>query len=81
MIIEICAFCGRTIRQVEQIVRSPVNDGIYICEKCAQIAISVFNGEINKKSAKNLRKHWESLPDMEIMKRKSRWDDVVFVLV
>lgn len=80
MIIEICAFCGRTIRQVEQIVRSPVNDGIYICEKCAQIAISVFNGEINKKSAKNLRKHWESLPDMEIMKRKSRWDDVVFAL-
>jgi len=65
---------------VEQIVRSPVNDGIYICEKCAQIAISVFNGEINKKSAKNLRKHWESLPDMEIMKRKSRWDDVVFAL-
>lgn len=80
MIIEICAFCGRTIRQVEQIVRSPVNDGIYICEKCAQIAISVFNGEINKKSAKNLRTHWESLPDMEIMKRKSRWDDVVFAL-
>ena len=77
---ETCAFCGRTIRQVEQIVRSPVNDGIYICEKCAQIAISVFNGEINKKSAKNLRKHWESLPDMEIIKRKSRWDDVVFAL-
>ena len=61
-------------------IKSPVNDGIYICEKCAQIAISVFNGEINKKSAKNLRKHWESLPDMEIMKRKSRWDDVVFAL-
>lgn len=77
---ETCAFCGRTIRQVEQIVRSPVNDGIYICEKCAQIATSVFNGEINKKSAKNLRKHWESLPDMEIIKRKSRWDDVVFAL-
>lgn len=77
---ETCAFCGRTIRQVEQIVRSPVNDGIYICEKCAQIAISVFNGEINKKSAKNLRKHWESLPDMKIIKRKSRWNDVVFAL-
>ena len=77
---ETCAFCGRTIRQVEQIVRSPVNDGIYICEKCAQIAISVFNGEINKKSAKNLRKHWESLPDMKIIKRKSRWDDAVFAL-
>lgn len=44
---ETCAFCGRTIRQVEQIVRSPVNDGIYICEKCAQIATSVFNGELN----------------------------------
>lgn len=80
MIIEICAFCGRTIRQVEQIVRSPVNDGIYICEKCAQIAISVFNGEINKKSVRDLRKHWESLPDMKIIKRKSRWDDAVFAL-
>lgn len=61
-------------------IKSPVNDGIYICEKCAQIAISVFNGEINKKSAKNLRKHWESLPDMKIIKRKSRWNDVVFAL-
>jgi len=61
-------------------IKSPVNDGIYICEKCAQIAISVFNGEINKKSARDLRKHWESLPDMKIIKRKSRWDDVVFAL-
>ena len=61
-------------------IKSPVNDGIYICEKCAQIAISVFSGEINKKSARDLRKHWESLPDMKIIKRKPRWNDVVFAL-
>ncbi len=61
-------------------IKSPVNDGIYICEKCAQIAISVFNGEINKKSARDLRKHWESLPDMKVIKKKSRFNDVVFNL-
>jgi len=61
-------------------VKSPVNNEIYICDKCAQIAVSVINGEINKKSARDLRKHWESLPDMKIIKRKPRWNDVVFAL-
>lgn len=61
-------------------VRSPVRDEIYICNKCSEIITSIINNDINKRSNKNLRKHWENIPDMKIIKRKSRWDDVVFAL-
>ncbi len=61
-------------------VRSPVRDEIYICNKCSEIITSIINNDINKRSYKNLRKHWENIPDMKIIKRKSRWDDVVFAL-
>lgn len=79
-IIETCAFCNRTIRQVAQMVKSPVNDEIYICNKCAQITVSVISGEINKRAYNGLRKHWENIPDMKVIKKKSRWNSVVFNL-
>lgn len=75
MIIETCAFCGRTIMQVTQLVKSPVNNEIYICDKCNQITSAVISGEINHKSASNLRQHWKNARNMEIIKKKSKWDD------
>lgn len=77
---ETCAFCNRTISQVGQMVKSPVNDEIYICDKCAKITVSVISGEINKKAYNGLRKHWENISDMKIIKKKSRFNDVVFNL-
>lgn len=80
MIIETCAFCGRTIMQVTQLVKSPVNNDIYICDKCNQITSAVISGEINRKSASNLRQHWKNTRNMEILKKKSRFDNAVFDL-
>ena len=61
-------------------VKSPVNDEIYICDKCAKITVSVINGEINKRAYNGLRKHWENISDMKVIKKKSRFNDVVFNL-
>lgn len=80
MDIETCAFCNRTISQVGQMVKSPVNDEIYICDKCAKITVSVINGEINKRAYNGLRKHWENISDMKVIKKKSRFDNAVFDL-
>ena len=80
MIIETCAFCGKTIMQVTRLVKSPVNSEIYICDKCNQITSAVISGEINRKSASDLRKHWKNAYNMEIIKKKSRFDDIVFDL-
>lgn len=80
VIIETCAFCGRTIMQVTQLVKSPVNNKIYICDKCNQITSAVISGEINHKSASNLRQHWKNAANMEVLNRKSRWNDIVFNL-
>ena len=77
---EICAFCGQNIRQVAQMVKSPLRDEIYICNKCSEIITSIINNDINKRSNKNLRKHWENIPDMKVIKKKSRFDDIIFDL-
>lgn len=81
MIIETCAFCGRTIIQVTRLVKSPVNSEIYICDKCSQITSAVISGEINKRAASDLRQHWKNAYNMEIIKKKSRFDNVVFDLI
>ncbi len=81
VIIETCAFCGRTIMQVTRLVKSPVNSEIYICDKCNQITSAVISGEINKRAASDLRHHWKNAYNMEIIKRKSRFDNVVFDLI
>lgn len=80
VIIETCAFCGRTIIQVTRLVKSPVNSEIYICDKCNQITSAVISGEINKRAASDLRQHWKNAYNMEIIKKKSKWDDIVFNL-
>lgn len=66
--------------QVTQLVKSPVNNEIYICDKCNQITSAVISGEINHKSASNLRQHWKNARNMEIIKKKSKWDDASFNL-
>ena len=66
--------------QVTQLVKSPVNNEIYICDKCNQITSAIISGEINYKSASNLRQHWKNARNMEVIKRKSRFNDVVFNL-
>ena len=66
--------------QVTQLVKSPVNNEIYICDKCNQITSTVISGEINHKSASNLRQHWKNARNMEIIKKKSKWDDASFNL-
>lgn len=66
--------------QVTQLVKSPVNNEIYICDKCNQITSAVISGEINHKSANNLRQHWKNARNMEVIKRKSRFNDIAFDL-
>lgn len=66
--------------QVTQLVKSPVNNEIYICDKCNQITSALISGEINHKSASNLRQHWKNARNMEVIKRKSKFDNFVFDL-
>lgn len=80
MIIETCAFCGKTIMQVTRLVKSPVNSEIYICDKCNQITSAVISGEINKRAASDLRGHWKNARNMEVIKKKQKWHDIVFNL-
>ncbi len=61
-------------------VKSPINSNIYICDKCAEITVAVSNGEINNESSCNLRKHWTDARNMKVVKKKSRFDKVVFDL-
>lgn len=71
---ETCAFCGKNLQQVVNLVKSPIDDNIYICDKCAELSFSIINGNINKKSAHNLREHMENAQNMEILERTSKWD-------
>lgn len=75
-----CAFCGRDISQVAQMVKSPLNYNIYICDKCAEITVAICNGKINNKSAYDLRQHWRNAKNMEIVRKKSKWEDAAFDL-
>ena len=77
---EVCAFCGKTISGVTSLIKSPINNSIYICARCAEISVAVANGEINKKSARNLRKYWENTINMEVIRKKSKWNNIVFNL-
>ena len=77
---EVCSFCGRNITQVYKMVQSPANKEIYICDKCSEIITSIINNDINKRSNRNLRTYWENIPDMKIIKKKSKWEDIVFDL-
>lgn len=77
---EVCAFCGQNIRQVAQMIKSPINNSIYICDKCAEITVAVSNGEINKRAASDLRGHWKNARNMEVIKKKQKWHDIVFNL-
>lgn len=78
--IETCAFCGKTISGVTSLIKSPINDNIYICDRCAEISVTVATGEINHKSAGNLRKNWENARNMEVIRKKSKWNNTVFNL-
>ncbi len=42
MNIETCAFCGKTISGVTSLIKSPINDNIYICDRCAEISVAVI---------------------------------------
>lgn len=52
---EKCAFCGRTIAEVNRMVTSPLQSNIYICDECAFIAASLASDEIDKKDSQALR--------------------------
>ncbi|HBI61372.1 MAG TPA: ATP-dependent Clp protease ATP-binding subunit ClpX [Lachnospiraceae bacterium] len=75
---ETCAFCGLKLSQVANLVKSPIHNDIYICDKCSEISFSVINGDINKKSSANLRKNWKDTKNMEVLEKKSKWDDTDF---
>lgn len=61
-------------------VKSPVNNEIYICDKCTQIAVSVINGEINKRSYSDLQTHWKNIPGMKTINKKAKYNDAAFNL-
>ena len=77
---EVCSFCGRDITQVHKMVKSPTNEDIYICDKCSEIIISILNGEINKQSSSNLRKHWKGFSGMNVMEKKHEYKQEAFNL-
>lgn len=61
-------------------IKNPVNSEIYICDKCAEITVAVSNGEINKRAASDLRQHWKNAYNMDIIKKRSKWNDTIFNL-
>ena len=75
---EACAFCGLKLSQVVNLIKSPIDDDICICDKCAERSYSIINGDINKKSAGNLRKNRENPRNMEILQSKNKQDNIDF---
>ena len=57
---ETCSFCGRTIREVNRMIRSPYDD-VYICNFCSAIVNQVFTGQINHSSARDSREYLRQL--------------------
>ena len=45
-------------------------------ETCAKTSFSVITGNISKKSAGNLRKHWLNPQDMRIFEKTCKWDNI-----
>lgn len=77
---ETCAFCGKKLSQVTNLIKSPIDDDIFICDKCAEISFSIITGDINKKSAVNLRKQWGKPQCMAISEKKYTRRDTDFNL-
>lgn len=62
-------------------VKGPINNNTYICDNCIQITAAIISGEINHKSDSNLRQHWKNAVNMEVIKKKSKWDNLSFDLI
>lgn len=78
ILIETCAFCGRKLSQVANLIKSPIDNDVFICDTCAKISFSLLTGAINKKSAANLRKQWGNPPCMAISGKTYNQEDIDF---
>lgn len=69
VIIEKCAFCGKSIDEVNKLVKSPFDESIYICDKCSRTVTALIQRDDRMEVCKS-RKMWEEKKRMEREKRK-----------
>lgn len=69
VIIEKCAFCGKSIDEVNKLVKSPFDESIYICDKCSRTVTALIQRDDRMEVCKS-RKVWEEKKRMEREKRK-----------
>ena len=56
VIIEKCAFCGKSIDEVNKLVKSYIDDSIFICDRCSSMAVSSIRHENKMEMLKNKKK-------------------------
>ncbi len=56
VIIEKCAFCGKSIDEVSKLVKSYIDDSIFICDRCSSMAVSSIRHENRMEMLKNKKK-------------------------
>ena len=68
ILIERCAFCGKDIDHVNKMVKSSINDSIYICDRCN----SIVSGLIRKDDVMEIHKSRRVQEEKKKRERKER---------
>lgn len=58
---EVCSFCGRSIREVYRLIKSPHIESVYICDSCSDAVNKIMTGQINNHSSRNAREHLKNI--------------------
>ena len=58
---EICSFCGRSIREVYRLIKSPYIESVYICDSCSDAVNKIMTRQINNLSSRTAREHLKNI--------------------
>ena len=72
---ETCAFCGKTLQQVTNLIRSPIRTSVYICDSCISIADNTIN-EFEENQNNQYRKPKRHLPQMDILAKNTAHEEI-----
>lgn len=58
---ETCSFCGRSIREVYRLIKSPYIESVYICDSCSDAVNKIMTRQINNHSSREAREHLKNI--------------------
>lgn len=61
MIVEKCAFCGKSIEEVSKLVKSSYDENIFICDKCSRTVVSLIQKDDRMEICRSRRMQQEKM--------------------